>query len=120
LELVEDSSGEDGTRYQLQAAAVDAPPQASPHRAAHQRRIIHSQPEDTTTTRDLVLWLSQRCQIPFADLTTTEAKTQELLALKQQLADSGRVGRVLAGVIERLDTSSTTSPSDNARNSLSS
>jgi hypothetical protein len=120
LELVEDSSGEDGTRYQLQAAAVDVPPPASLPRAARQRRILHSQSEDATETRNLGLWLSQRCQIAFADLTTTEAKTQELQALKQQLADSGRVGRALAGVIERLDPSSATSPSDNARNSLSS
>jgi hypothetical protein len=120
LELVEDSSGEGGTSYQLQAAAVDVPPPASPPRAARQRRIIYSQSEDATETRNLGLLISQRCQIPFADLTTTEAKTQELQALKQQLADSGRVGRALAGVIERLDPSSATPPSDNARNSLSS
>jgi hypothetical protein len=40
--------------------------------------------------------------LPFADLTTAESKALELAALKEQLAGSGRLGRVALRVIERL------------------
>jgi len=71
-----------------------------------QRRTIYHQSHDPTEPRNLGLWLSQRCQIPFADLTTAESKAKELQALKEKLAGSGRVGRAVVGVIDRLESSS--------------
>jgi hypothetical protein len=47
-------------------------------------------------------WLSQRCQLPLSDQTTAEAKTKQLEEVKQQLAHSGRFGRLTLRLIERL------------------
>jgi hypothetical protein len=47
------------------------------------------------------VWLREHCQIPFVDQTTAEAKAQELQAVKEKLANSGRLGRVILGMIER-------------------
>ena len=101
LELVEDNSGEGGPTYLLTAVAVGAPARASSHNAGKHRRTIYSKSDDPTEPRNFGLWLSQRCQFPFVDLTTTEAKAKDLEALKQQLAASGRFGRATLRVIER-------------------
>src|SRR5262249_55831521 len=90
LELVEDNSGEDGTSYQLQATAADgAPLSAGAYRTGHQRRTIYRQSDDATEPRNFGVWLSQRCQVPFADLTKAEAKSKLLQALKEQLGPRG-------------------------------
>lgn len=103
LELSEDNSGDGGPTYALMAIAVGAParPTHNYHTGKH-RHTIHSQSDDPTGPRNLGLWLNQRCQLPFADLTTAESKALELAALKEQLAGSGRLGRVALRVIERL------------------
>jgi hypothetical protein len=101
LELIEDSSGEDGPSYLLMAVAADAPPRTRSHRAGRHRRVIYTKSEDPTEPRNFGVWLSERCQIPLADETTTEAKAIELEAVKQKLANSGRLGRALLGIIER-------------------
>ena len=100
LELTEDSSGDDGITYQLAAVAPNASPRPHSHRAGRHRRIIHSQTDDATGPRRFGLWLSQRCQVPFADMTSTEAKAKQLEDLKQQLAASGRIGRLALRFIE--------------------
>jgi hypothetical protein len=102
LELVEDNSGDGGPSYQLTAVAAGAPPQPCSYRMGKHRRTIFSQSDDPTEPRNLGRWLSQRCQLPLADQTTTEAKTIQLEALKAQLANSGRLGRVTLRLIERL------------------
>ena len=102
LELVEDNSGDDGTSYLLTAVVAGAPARTRSHSAGQHRRTIHSQSDDPTEPRNFGLWLSQRCQLPFADLTTADAKVKDLEALKQQLAGAGRFGRVLLRVVERL------------------
>src|SRR5262245_47061159 len=66
------------------------------------RRTIHSDPHGPTEPRSFGLWLSQRCQLPFTDFTTAEVKAQEMEALKQQVAASGRLGRATLRIIERL------------------
>jgi hypothetical protein len=102
LELVEDNSGENGPSYLLMAVATGAPPGTLGRNAGRFRRTIHSQSDDPTEPRNCGLWLSQRCQIPFVDLTTAVAKAMELETLKVQLANSGRLGRVALRLIERL------------------
>ena len=102
LELVEDNSGDGGPTYSLTAVAADASACTSAHSAWKHRRTIHSQSDDPTEPRNFGLWLSERSQLPFADLTTADAKAKDLEALKQQLAGSGRLGRALLTVVERL------------------
>jgi len=102
LEFVEDNSGEDGTGYSLMAVAAGAPAWARSQITSKQRRTIHSQTGDPTEPRNLGLWLSERCQLPLADLTTAQAKAKDLEALKQQLAGSGRLGRAALRIIERV------------------
>jgi hypothetical protein len=101
LELFEDTSG-DGTSYQLTAIAANAPARSHFHSAGKQRRVIHSEAEDPTVPRKLGQWLSQRCQIPFADQTTAEMKARTLEELKQQLGGSGRFGRLALRIVERM------------------
>jgi hypothetical protein len=101
LEL-DESSGDDGTSYHLTALTADASPQPGWHSIGKYRRTIHSQSDDPTEPRKLGLWLSQRCQLPFSDRTTAEAKAKSLEELKQQLAVSGRLGRATLRIIERL------------------
>ena len=103
LELVQDNSSDGGPTYSLAAVAADAPARTiNTHSAWIHRRTIYSQSDDPTEPRNLGLWLSQRCRMPFADLTTAEAKTKELEALKEQLASAGRFGRVAVRIIERI------------------
>jgi len=103
LELIEDISGDHGPRYVLQAAASGAPPQTGWHRAGLQRRTIYSQSDDPAVPHGLGLWLSQRCELRFLDLTTAEAKVKNMEDLKTQLANSGRFGRAALRVIERVE-----------------
>src|SRR5262249_21562250 len=101
LELIEDNSGEDGPSYLLMAVAAGAPPRTRSHSAGQHRRVIYSKTDAPTEPRNFGVWVSERCQIPFADQTTAEAKTNELEALKQKLANSGRLGRVVLCILER-------------------
>src|SRR5262245_11312413 len=101
LELIEDSSGEDGTSYLLMAAAAGAAPRTRSHSAGRHRRVIYSKSDDPTEPRNFGVWLSERCQIPLADQTTAEARAIELEAVKQRLANSGRLGRAVLGILER-------------------
>ena len=101
LELFEDTSG-DGTSYQLTAIAANAPPRLHFRSAGKHRRIIHSESDDPTVPRKFGQWLSQRCQLSFTDETTAEMKAKTLDDLKQQLAGSGRFGRLALRVLERL------------------
>ena len=105
LELVEDHSGESGPWYELKAVAASARSEPCPHHEWKHRRTIHRQSDDPTQPRHLGLWLSQRCQLPFTDRTTAEAKAKELEAQLQQLAGSGRVGRAASRLIERVTSS---------------
>ena len=104
IELVEDNSGE-GTSYKLCGVGANAVTGPCWHSVGKNRRIIHSQSEDATEPRKLGQWLSQRCQVPFADRATAEAKALELEELKVQLANSGRFGRAALRVVERLSRS---------------
>src|SRR5262249_45397511 len=52
LELIEDSSGENGPSYLLMAVAVGAPPRARSHRAGRHRRVVYSKSEDPTEPRN--------------------------------------------------------------------
>jgi len=101
LELAEDSSGDDGTSYLLMAVAAGAPPRTRSHGAGRHRRTLYSKSDDPTEPRNFAAWLSQRCQVPFADQTTADVKAKELEALKQKLANSGRLGRAVLGILER-------------------
>jgi hypothetical protein len=101
LELIEDNSGEDGPSYLLMATAAGAPPRARSRRAGRHRRVIYSKSDDPTEPRNFGVWLSEHCQIPLSDETTAEAKAIELETVKQQLANSGRFGRAVLGILER-------------------
>ena len=102
LELAENHSGEDGPSYVLTAVATGVPPGTNPATTWKHRRTIHSHSSDPTEPRNLGLWISQRCQIPFTDLTTAQAKAIELEELKQKLAGSGAFGRTVVRIIERV------------------
>ena len=106
LELVEDNSGDDGPTYVLSAVAAGNSPDTGWRAARQHRRTIWRKSEDPTEPRNLGLWLSERCGLAFTDLPKPEVKAIELEGLKQQLAASGRLGRALAGVVDRLAPSS--------------
>jgi len=106
LELVENHSGEDGTSYVLAAIAPRVPPLTNPATTWKLRRAIHMHSRDPSEPRSFGLWLSQRCQLPFADLTTAQANVIELEELKQKLAASGLMGRATLRLIERVAPSS--------------
>ena len=103
LELIEDTSGDNGPYYELIAVAPGAGPRPpNSYRMGKQRRIIYSEPSDPTDPRNLGLWLSQRCSIPLSDETTEEAKAKQLAEIRQKLAESGRVGRLTLRLVDRL------------------
>jgi hypothetical protein len=102
LQLVENSDSDGDTVFNLVGLAPGAAPEASPGSLlAKDRRIIFSRPADPTDARNLGLWFARRCHLPFADRTSVEAKTQDLESLKQQLANSGRFGKVAAALLDR-------------------
>jgi hypothetical protein len=101
LELAENQSAENGPTYVLTAVAIGAPPRTNPATTWKQRRTIDSHSSDPTEPRRFGLWLSQRCQIPFIDLTTARAKALELDEMKKKLTASGRLGRATVRIIER-------------------
>jgi hypothetical protein len=109
LELAENHSGDHGTSYVLAAVAAGVAPGTNPAATWKQRRTIYRHSSDPTGPRSFGAWISQRCQVPFADLTTAQAKVIELEELKQKLAGSGVLGSATLRIIERL-ASSTTDP----------
>jgi hypothetical protein len=102
LELVEDNSGENGTWYELNAIASGEQTTPRSARSRKHRRAVFRRNGDPTEVRNFGLWLSQRCQLPFEDRTTTEANARELDALVAQLANSGRFGRAASGILRRV------------------
>ena len=103
LELIEDTSGDNGPDYELIAVAPNAGPRPSTsHRMGKERRILYREPNDPTDPRNLGLWLSQHCSIPLRDETTEEAKAKQLAEIREKLAGSGRVGRLTLRLVDRL------------------
>lgn len=65
------------------------------------RRCIHKTMGDDATPRRIALWLAERAGLPLADRTTAEARSAEIAALRAQLEASGRLGQVIARLIDR-------------------
>ena len=103
LEVIEDNSGDDGPDYKLIAVAPDAGPRPSTsYRIGKQRRVIYSEPNDPTAPRNLGLWLSQRCSIPLIDETTEKTKVKQLAEIREKLAASGTIGRLILRLVDKL------------------
>lgn len=102
LELYEDNSGDNGPSYVLNAVAANASPLTNLYRAGKDRRRIWYQASDPTEPRNLGRWLSQRCQIPFEDMTTREAQTKQYEAWKTQAANAGPLGKMVVRIMERM------------------
>jgi hypothetical protein len=82
----------------------DAPASAPSCNFRKHRRVIHSQTGDSIEPRNFGLWLSQRCGLPFVDLTTPESKAKRMIDLLAQLSNSGRLGRVASRFLGRYCT----------------
>jgi hypothetical protein len=105
LELLE-STDSDGDRwYELRAIQLSAPAYAfrvrshkiRPHEQIH--RAIH----DPTAPRGLGLWLAQTASIPFHDrVPDNAARRAEFARVRDQLARSGRFGRFVARILDRI------------------
>jgi hypothetical protein len=103
LELYEDNSGDNGPSYLLNAVAANAPARSSlSPGATKQRRCIYVDGNDPTGPHNLGRWLSQRCQMPFDDQTTTEAKARQYDAWKAQVAGTGRFGQAVVRIMDRM------------------
>jgi hypothetical protein len=101
LELTEERSDDDAPWFELRGVAASSRQPAGKRHPARRTRVIHRKSEDSTEPRRFGVWLGQRCQIAFADLTTAEAKTKEFDATMTKLAASGRFGRAAARLLER-------------------
>ena len=100
IELVETSSDEnDG--FRLLAVAAGAPPSAAGTIDKH-RYVIESGVGAPDELRKFGHWLSQRCHLPFTNLTTPEAKALRLDELKEKLEKWGPFGRTAFRLIERM------------------
>lgn len=103
LELREEADSDGDPSFQLIALAVNATALPANHpNARSDRRTLLRVVGDPTEPRSLGLWLAQRCGIPLTDCTTPEAKAADLEKLRQQLLSSGRFGRWVARVLERM------------------
>jgi hypothetical protein len=102
LELIEDNSGDGGPTYMLRAIATGAPEPVNGYRKWKTYRTLHTQSDDPMEPRRFGAWLSTRCQLPFTDKTTVKAKAADLKELKQKLAESGRFGRLMLRIVERI------------------
>ena len=100
LELRETSDSDGDPWYEL--VAVGDGTAALLHRNPKANtRVIHNRSNDPGEIRALGEWLSARAQMPFTDRATSEAKTQDLEKLHEQLAKSGRFGRAMSGLLRR-------------------
>ena len=102
LELYEDNSGDSGPSYALNAVAANAPPLSVSVKTGKQRRRIWARGSDPTEPRNLGRWLSERCQIPFDDQTTIEAKEKQFEAWKTKLASAGPLGKAVGRWMEHM------------------
>jgi hypothetical protein len=67
------------------------------------RRRIVSAMNDAIVPRRLGAWLSSRAGIPLEDHSTPETRTADLRALREQLEQSGTLGRVVGKLIDRAE-----------------
>lgn len=108
LELTE-SSDSDGDRwYELDAIDLSAPAYSTSRSAgkARERLQIHRAMHDPAESRCLGLWLSQRADIPFHDRVPDDAARQaEFARLRDQLAQSGKLGQFAARILNRVNRS---------------
>lgn len=102
LELVENNSDDGGPSFVLNGVAAGAPAEGTFQRVGKFRRAIYSRQGEPNEPRSLGLWLKHRCQLPFADLTSAESKAKALKEVIIQLESSGRFGRVVAKLLQRL------------------
>ncbi len=106
LELVEDNSGDSGPSYDLIGVAADAPARGSFQNSRKQRKLIHSESDDSTVPRKLGLWIRHHSIIPFRDFATPEARREEQEAVRIQLEASGWFGRLVLRLLDKTRRSS--------------
>ena len=104
LELVEVSGGDGDTAYELNAIELATPPGAPRGRARRGDVVIQIERalHDPTEPRRLGLWLSQQAGVPLHDRVPDQASRQaEICRLRDQLAGSGKFGRLAARLLDR-------------------
>jgi len=108
LELVE-STDSDGDRwYRLNAIVAATHNYALRERAKPAGRLlkITHAIHDPTEPRGIGLWLANRAGIPFDDKVPTPANREaEIAELRDKLASSGKLGRFIEGLIDRVQRS---------------
>jgi hypothetical protein len=89
----------------LSEGASDRPPTTSQEMRVQwkSRRRVASTMRDSKVPRQLGAWLSRAASIPLRDATTPEARAAEVAALRDQLANSGPLGRAAARFIENME-----------------
>ncbi len=101
LELAEVRDDDGDLDYQLVAVRAGAASVVTIPQHNRDRKTIMRASNDPTEPRALGLWLAARTRLAFTDRTGPEAAARDLEALKAQLAQSGRLGRVLVALIGR-------------------
>lgn len=98
------ASDSDGDRWvhldALGGAVMPGGSVGSPSPGTGRARIVSAM-NDPATPQAIGRWLARETGVPLTDLTTPEARTKEIAALRAQLQFSGPLGRVLAGWIDR-------------------
>lgn len=99
LELSEDRAGRNGTAFFLRAVVAGGEP--SDPAEWRRRKTLYSDASDASGPRQLGVWLSERCRIPFEDLTTPQAREKQMEELQSRLTGSGVVGETVLKLITR-------------------
>lgn len=101
LELTESTDSDGDRRYELRAIEMSAPAYTRVGKV-RQHVPLQSALHDPVEARCLGRWLAQQTTVPFHDRVPTETDRQaERDRLREQLANSGKLGRLLARLVKR-------------------
>lgn len=100
LSLSTDSDGDHW--YELDAIAPEAPANPIRGRRVNGRRQVTRAIHDPHVPRQMGWWLSARAGIPLRDRTRSEEREADFAAIRRQLEESGRFGKLAGRWIDRM------------------
>jgi hypothetical protein len=102
LELDQSTDSDGDHWFELVAIAAGAPASPAPGARDKGRRKVTSVIHDPHVPRRIGLWMSARAGVPMRDRTTPEERAADYAAIRQKLEESGRLGQMVGGWIDRM------------------
>jgi hypothetical protein len=103
VELTVSSDSDNDEWYTLEALPSETAEASTTAGSRKRRRTIDRAIHDPADMQRLGRWLAVRTGLPFTDRSTREVRAADLTRIKVQLSESGRLGRWVLRLIERVE-----------------